>query len=120
MSGISDKAINKLKTQDKFNGGVELEDDYGVNLYSTFYRQYDPQIGRFTGVDILSEATIGLTPYQFRNGNPVTFNDPTGALNQAEFNNIVNSLGSTQYGGTWSSSNSNTLAYYGDKETADF
>ena len=26
----------------------------------------------------------------------------------------------SQYGGTWSSSNSNTLAYYGDKETADF
>ncbi len=65
MGGISDKAINKLTSQNKFNGGVELEEDYGVNLYSTFYRQYDPQIGRFNGVDILSEQSVPMSPYNF-------------------------------------------------------
>jgi RHS repeat-associated protein len=80
MAGISDKALNKLSSQYKFNGGVELEEEFGVNLYSTFFRQYDPQLGRFSGVDILSEATYGLNPYQFGGNNPVIFNDPTGAL----------------------------------------
>ena len=79
MACISDKAINKLTSQNKFNGGVELEEDYGVNLYSTFYRQYDPQIGRFSGVDVLSESTMGLSTYQFGNNNPATYNDPSGA-----------------------------------------
>ena len=51
MAGISDKALLKQDSKNKFNGGVELEEDYGVNLYSTFYRNYDPQIGRFGGVD---------------------------------------------------------------------
>ena len=78
MSGISDKAINKLNNQTKFNGGVELEEDYGVNLYSTFYRQYDPQLGRFGGVDILGAETPGLSAYQFSRNNPVSFNDPMG------------------------------------------
>jgi RHS repeat-associated protein len=79
MAGISDKALNKLDSKNKFNGGVELEEDYGVNLYSTFYRQYDPQIGRFGGVDVLSEKTIGLSTYQFAVNNPISYNDPTGA-----------------------------------------
>ncbi|HEY5405519.1 MAG TPA: hypothetical protein VIJ92_00465 [Ginsengibacter sp.] len=62
MAGISDKAINKLDSKNKFDGGTELEEDYGVNLYSTFYRQYDPQIGRFGGIDAMSDQTTCLSP----------------------------------------------------------
>ncbi len=76
MSGISDKALNKLNTQAKFNGGVDLEDETGY--YNTFYRQYDAQIGRFTGVDMYAEAYAGINPYQFAANNPVLFNDPMG------------------------------------------
>ena len=79
MTGISNKAMMKLDSKNKFNGGVELEEEYGVNLYSTFYRQYDPQIGRFGGVDVLSESTMGLSGYQFGNNNPASNNDPSGA-----------------------------------------
>ena len=50
-----------------------------TGYYNTFYRKYDAQIGRFTGVDILSEGSAGLTPYQFGGNNPVMFNDPSGA-----------------------------------------
>jgi RHS repeat-associated protein len=78
MAGISDKAMGKLDSKNKFNGGVELEEDYGVNLYSTFYRQYDPQIGRFNGVDILSEKNAGMSGYHFSGNNPISFNDPKG------------------------------------------
>ncbi len=80
MAGISDRAMLKLNSKNKFDGGVELEEDYGVNLYSTFYRNYDPQIGRFGGVDILSERSIGMSVYGFGNNNPINFNDPSGAL----------------------------------------
>ncbi len=78
MAGISDRAINKLNSQNKFDGGVELEEDYGVNLYSTLYRNYDPQLGRFSGVDALCEMTSELTPYQYATNNPIYWNDPTG------------------------------------------
>ena len=78
MAGISDAALGKLNSQNKFNGGSELEEDYGVNLYSTFYRRYDPQIGRFSGVDCQSEASAGMSVYQFGGNNPVSMNDPLG------------------------------------------
>ena len=78
MAAISDLVMNKLTNRNKFNGGVELEEDFGVNIYSTFYRKYDPQIGRFSGVDCQSEASIGMSVYQFGANNPVSFNDPLG------------------------------------------
>jgi RHS repeat-associated protein len=78
MAGISDQSMGKLDSKNKFNGGVELEEDYGVNLYSTFYRKYDPQIGRFSGVDCQSEASMGMSVYQFAGNNPVSLNDPLG------------------------------------------
>lgn len=93
MAGISDKAINKLSSQYKFNGGIELEEDYGVNLYSTFFRQYDPQLGRFSGVDLLSEEMSNFSPYQFGFNNPVLFNDPFGDKAELpKFNNVAELL----------------------------
>jgi RHS repeat-associated protein len=64
-----------------YNGGNEYEDEGELNYSNTFYRKYDAQIGRFTGIDILAEEFINLTPYNFGNGNPFLFNDPSGALN---------------------------------------
>src|SRR5690348_11552235 len=79
MAGISDRALGKLDSKNKFDGGVNFEEDYGVNLYSTFFRNYDPQIGRFDGVDILSERFHTLNAYQYGANNPVMLNDPAGA-----------------------------------------
>ncbi|HTC00973.1 MAG TPA: RHS repeat-associated core domain-containing protein [Ferruginibacter sp.] len=77
MAGISSQAAKKTPSPYKYNAGSELEDE--LNYYNTDYRKYDPQIGRFTGVDILSEQSMGLTPYQFGADDPTMFNDPTGA-----------------------------------------
>ena len=85
MAGISDAAIGKLNSENKFNGGSELEEDYGVNLYCTFYRRYDPQIGRFSGVDSKSEASAGISVYQFGGNNPVSMNDPLGDIQTAGY-----------------------------------
>jgi RHS repeat-associated protein len=76
MAAISDKAMNKLSSVYKFNGGDEMEES--ISMYSTFYRVYDQQLGRFMGVDIKGEEAKGMSVYHFSGNNPITFNDPNG------------------------------------------
>jgi len=76
MAAISSKAILKTTDPYKYNAGSELEEE--LNYYNTFYRKYDAQIGRFTGVDIRSEESAGMSVYNFAANNPVMFNDPMG------------------------------------------
>ena len=83
MAGISSKAAGGVQNRFKFNGGSELEEELGVSSYSTFFRRYDQQIGRFWGVDVLSEAAYSFSPFQFGFNNPISFNDPTGAKSEA-------------------------------------
>ena len=79
MAGISSQALNfdKFTNSYKFNSGDELEES--INLYSTYYRGYDPQLGRFNGIDILGESTFDFSPYHFSANNPISFSDPSGA-----------------------------------------
>jgi RHS repeat-associated protein len=88
MSGV---AVNTVPVADlskeQFNQGSMLQDELlgtEAGIYSTFYRTYDPATGRFTGVDPLADATSNWTPYQFAIGNPISANDPTGALSQGD------------------------------------
>ena len=118
LAGLCDKAALKVGNPYKYNGGSELEDEDGLEYYETFYRKYDAQIGRFTGVDILAEVTYGLTPFQFGSVNPAMFNDPTGALTSGEFQGILNDLGSSQFGGTWSASGGGGTHYFGSNDEA--
>lgn len=63
-----------------FNGGSELQDDLGFeNSYSTPYREYDPQIGRFNAIDPMVDNYAGWTPYNFAFNDPIGMNDPSGA-----------------------------------------
>lgn len=80
MAGISDKQLLLQTNPYKFNGGTEFEEDYGVSYYNTQFRKYDPQIGRFAGVDAMSESSIDLSPYHFASNNPIVLNDPSGLL----------------------------------------
>jgi|GEM_PF-796273 len=127
MAAISDKALLKLTAAEKFNGGIELEEDYGLSYYNTLYRKYDPQIGRFNGVDILAEQTAGINPYQFGFNNPLSFNDPTGALTQKELDRILDVLNGSHWGGTWSAKDggigsygfvSGTMSLFGSSDQA--
>jgi RHS repeat-associated protein len=81
MAGISDKKLLQATNPYKFNGGGEYEEDFGVNYYNTMLRKYDPQIGRFAGVDMLAEQSLGSSPYQYASNDPIFFNDQTGAFN---------------------------------------
>ena len=63
-----------------YNAGSEWQDDIEglADYYSTFFREYDPIIGRFNGVDPMAEATDQITTYAYANNNPVMMNDPMG------------------------------------------
>lgn len=79
MKAISTRALNfGRKTEYRANGGTEIEEDFGLNLFSTFYRQYDYQLGRFLGIDIRSEETYQFSCYQYAINNPISFIDLLG------------------------------------------
>jgi len=67
---------NSVAQKFKYNG-VELEESLGLNLYEMDKRQYDPAIGRFTGIDPITHHQF--TPYRAFDNNPVLWTDPTGA-----------------------------------------
>ena len=61
--------------------------------YDTDFRGYDPQIGRFKGVDALADALPGISTFQFGYNNPLSFQDPTGLISYTG--------GSSGGGGGW-------------------
>lgn len=63
-----------------YNGNSEWQNSLQnlPDYYETPARQYDPELGRFIGVDPLAESAVSLTNYHYAGNNPVTGNDPTG------------------------------------------
>lgn len=83
-----------------FNGGSELQDDYGFeNSYSTFYREYDPVLGRFNAIDVKADKYSSWTPYNFAFNDPIGMNDPLG--DDAALDAIIQTLLHTPNGGKW-------------------
>jgi len=98
------KSSAALKTQNcyKFNAGTELNESFDVDYYETAFRNYDVQIGRFTGVDKMAEKTMHLTPYQFGGNDPIAYNDPTGLLLKRQ-DQLEDMYSATMEGGGWNS-----------------
>lgn len=62
----------------KYNG-KELQE---TGMYATDFRHYMPDVGRFTGMDRISEIMPDWTPYRFAFNNPSYFSDPTGLFEE--------------------------------------
>lgn len=54
------------------------------------WRLYDSAIGRFIGMDLLSESSSSLTPYHFGYNNPNFWSDPSGLLSQGAIDAMWN------------------------------
>ncbi|HCF64326.1 MAG TPA: hypothetical protein DEU93_09355 [Chitinophagaceae bacterium] len=83
MAGISSKALNgAAANKAKYNGKEEQREEFddGSGLEWTDYgaRMYDNQIGRWYGVDALSEKHFQLTPFHYTANNPINAYDPDG------------------------------------------
>jgi RHS repeat-associated protein len=85
IAGISSKALafGEPGNKRKFNDGTELEskefsDGSGLDLYSTEFRSYDAQIGRFHQIDPLGEFSFNWSSYTFVQNNPILYNGPLG------------------------------------------
>jgi RHS repeat-associated protein len=58
--------------------GKELNDDFGLGWNDYGARWYDAGIGRWNGVDQMSEKYLNMSPYAYVANNPISFIDPNG------------------------------------------
>lgn len=56
----------------------EFQDELNLNMTAMDFRQYDNALGRFYGMDKLSELAYSISPYRFAFNNPNYWADPTG------------------------------------------
>ena len=84
QKGISSKAFGRLENKKKFNG-YEENKTFDLNWLESFYRTYDPQLGRFWQID--PKPNYDLSPYVAFGNNPIRFNDLLGDTSRPTFSN---------------------------------
>ncbi|WP_315817064.1 RHS repeat-associated core domain-containing protein [Paraflavitalea speifideaquila] len=79
MAGISSKALKSNYTENKYKyNGIEQNTDFDLSMYDAFYRNLDPQIGRWWQVDPETEDMEMWSPYVSNYNNPLLYSDPQG------------------------------------------
>jgi RHS repeat-associated protein len=75
---LGDTYEGKLKNNFLYNGKELLDEDADLGWLDYGFRNYDPQIGRFTQLDPLTDFFPFLTPYQYASCDPITNIDIDG------------------------------------------
>ena len=75
---ISPSDISNMPEQPFKYNGKELEKSFGLETYEYGARQYDPQIGRWKGLDPLADKYLPISPFAYVANNPIQFIDPDG------------------------------------------
>lgn len=81
-NNIITPSSNDVANKFKYNN-TELEDALGVNLYEMPWRQYDPSIARWTGIDPITHHS--MSTYTAFDNNPILWADPSGADSEGYF-----------------------------------
>ncbi len=100
MQGLSSAAENNTITQRRKYQSNEYIKDLGLNWMDFHARQYDPQIGRFLGVDPLaaSGGQDRFSPYAAMGNAPESMVDPNGTQ-QLSFSGMGNPQLEELFGG---------------------
>jgi RHS repeat-associated protein len=78
MAGISSQALTCISENKYKYNGIEQNTDFDLNMYGAFYRNLDPQIGRFWQLDPDTQFLTSTTPYESMGNDPVNYQDPLG------------------------------------------
>ncbi len=70
--------VSGVENQYKYNGGAEYQSEF--DLYTTNARLYNPELGRFWGIDVMSDILPSISPMSYGYNNPIKFNDPLGLM----------------------------------------
>lgn len=78
MAGISSKALNGAVENKKKYNGIDWENEFDIAVYDAYYRELDPQTGRWWQIDPKIENMEAWSPYASNFDNPITYSDPLG------------------------------------------
>jgi RHS repeat-associated protein len=78
--------------------GKELQDELGLNWYDYGARMYNPEIGRWNGIDALAEERNWLSPFNYTQNNPILRIDPDGNFDDKYYNENGDEIYDTKSG----------------------
>jgi len=80
MQGLSDKAVKTQYAENRYKyNGIEYDSTFGLDEYEAFFRDLDPQTGRWWQIDPEADKEReSLSPYASMSDDPVFKTDPLG------------------------------------------
>jgi RHS repeat-associated protein len=89
MAGISSKALTFEEPENKKKFiGQEFDTELGLDWYQFRYRNHDPQIGRFTQIDPLTDSFVYNSTYAYAE-NKLGMGFDLEGLELANFNKVL-------------------------------